>query len=105
MITSANSLCRERDAPSSARCSTSHHVRFRAVPRTNRTLTTANTHIYSATSSTTEPPACAPSLPLQCSFVGGSPGGCTAVSSQDDYALLPGPPPPARSATRNCLAC
>ena len=30
-------LTRERDALSSARCSTSHHVRYRAVPRTNRT--------------------------------------------------------------------
>jgi hypothetical protein len=38
---------RERDAQSSARCSTSHHVRFRTLPRTNRTLPTANTHIHS----------------------------------------------------------
>jgi hypothetical protein len=36
MITCANSLCRERDAQPSGRCSTSHHVRYRAVPRTNR---------------------------------------------------------------------
>ncbi len=28
-------LTRERDAPSTARCFTSHHVRYRAVPRTN----------------------------------------------------------------------
>src|ERR1700691_609344 len=42
MITSSNSLCRERDAQSSSRCSTSHHVRLRAVPRTNRTSLTAN---------------------------------------------------------------
>jgi hypothetical protein len=42
-ITSSNSVCRERDAPPSGRCSTSHHVRYRAVPRTNRTLTKANT--------------------------------------------------------------
>src|ERR1700676_3781770 len=105
MITSANSLCRERDAPSSARCSTSHHVRYRAVPRTNRTLTTANTHIHSATSSTSEPPACAPSLPWRCFCVDVSPGGYTDVSSQDGYAPLLGPPLPTRSATRNCLAC
>ena len=62
-ITNSDSLRRERDAQSSGRRSTSRHVRYRAVPRTNRTLTTANTHIRSATSSTTQPPACAPSLP------------------------------------------
>src|SRR5882724_7440594 len=55
MITSSNSLFRERGAPSSARRSTSRHVRYRAAPRTNRTLTTANTRNHSATSSTTEP--------------------------------------------------
>ena len=55
MITSSNSLFRERDAQSSARRSTSRHVRYRAVPRTNRTLTTVNTHNHSATSSTSEP--------------------------------------------------
>jgi hypothetical protein len=49
MITSSNSLFRERDAPSCARCYTSRHVRYRAVPRTNRTLTTANTHNHSST--------------------------------------------------------
>jgi integrase len=57
MITCSNSLCGERDAPSCGRRSTSRHVRFRAVPRTNRTLKTANTHNHSATSSTTEPPS------------------------------------------------
>jgi hypothetical protein len=36
MITCANSLYRERDAQPSGRCFTSHHVRYRAVPRTNR---------------------------------------------------------------------
>ena len=34
MITSSNSLCRERDAHSCSRCAaTSHHAGFRAVPR------------------------------------------------------------------------
>src|SRR5262249_22022451 len=33
MITSSNSPFRERDAQPSARCSTSHHVRYRAAPR------------------------------------------------------------------------
>jgi len=86
MITSSNSLCRERDAQSSGRCSTSHHVRFRAVPRTNRTLTTVNIHNHSATSNTTGSPDGVPSLPWQCSCVDASPGGCTDVSSQDGYA-------------------
>jgi len=39
MISSSNSLIpRERDAPSSGRRFTPRHVRYRAVPRTNRTL-------------------------------------------------------------------
>src|ERR1700675_3555480 len=105
MITRSNSLFRERDAHPCARRSTSHHVRVRAVPRTNRTLTTVNTHNHFATSSTTGSPACVPSLPWQCFCVDASPGGCTDVSSQDGYALLLGPPPPTRSAVRNCLAC
>ena len=81
MITTSNSLCRERDAQSSGRRSTSRHVRFRAVPRTNRTQTTANTHNHSATSSTTEPPTCAPSLLWQCFCADASPGECTDVAS------------------------
>ena len=98
-------LTRERDAPSTARCFTSHHVRYRAVPRTNRTLTTANTHNHSATSSTTESPACVPSLLWQCSCADASPGACTDAASQDESAPLLAPPPPTRSATTNCLAC
>src|ERR1700688_3528286 len=104
MITCSTSLFREWDAHSSAQASTSHHVRYRAVPRTNRTLTTANTHNHSATSSTTELPACVPSLPWQCFCADASPGECTDVSSQDGCALLLGLPPPTRSATMNCLA-
>jgi hypothetical protein len=41
----------EWDVHSSAQASTSHHVRYRAVPRTNRTPLMANTHNCSATSS------------------------------------------------------
>src|SRR6266481_9319696 len=104
MITSSNSLCREWDAHSSAQASTSHHVRYRAVPRTNRTRTTANTHIHSVTSSTSEPPVSAPSLPWQCSCVDASPDECTGVSNQDEHAPLLAPPPPTRSATTNCPA-
>jgi hypothetical protein len=66
MISNSNSLCRERDAQSSARRTTSRHLRFRAVPRANRIPKTANTHYHSATSSTTELLACAPWLPWQC---------------------------------------
>jgi hypothetical protein len=105
ITSSSNSLFRERNAQSSARPSTSRHVRFRAVPRTNRTLTTANTRIHSATSSTTGSPACVPSLPWRCFCADALPGACTDVSSPDGYALLLGPPLPARSATTNCLAC
>jgi hypothetical protein len=88
MTTSSNSLCRERDAPSSGRRSTSHHVRYRAVPRKNRTLTTVNTHNHSSTSSTTESPVCVPSLPWQCFCADASPGECTDVSSPAGCALL-----------------
>jgi hypothetical protein len=77
----SNSLCRERDAHSNGRCSTSRHVRYRAVPRTNRTSLTANSPNRFATSSTTEPPICAPSLPWQCSCVDASPSECTDVAT------------------------
>src|SRR5256885_7836142 len=54
MITTSNSLCRERDAPSSGRRATSRHVRLRAFPRSNRIQPTANIANGFATSSTTE---------------------------------------------------
>src|SRR5437870_7134596 len=98
-------LTRERDAPSSARRFTSHHVRYRAVPRTNRTPLTSNTRSHSATSSTTESPACVPSLLWQCSCADASPGECTDAASQDESAPLLALPPPTRSATTNYLAC
>src|SRR5215813_10528915 len=77
MITSSNSPFRERDAQPNARCSTAHHVRYRAVPRTNRTLRTANTDNHSATSSTSELPNGAPTLPCPCSCVDALPGECS----------------------------
>ena len=58
--------------------------------RTNRTLTSVNTHNHSSTSSTTES-ASRRLYPLpwqQCSCADASPGACTDVSSQDGYALL-----------------
>src|SRR5438270_5255269 len=54
MITTSNSLCRERDAQSSGRRFTSRHVRVRAFPRSNRIQPTANIANCFATSSTTE---------------------------------------------------
>src|SRR5437773_2991045 len=80
---------RERDAQSWGRCFTSHHVRYRAVPRTNRTLTTANTYNHSATSSTTESPACVPSLLWQCSCADASPGACTDAVRMNPRRCLP----------------
>src|SRR5215469_5798552 len=53
----------------------------RAVPRTNRTQTMANSHIRSATSSTNESPACDPSLLWLCSYADASPGVCTDAAS------------------------
>src|ERR1700730_680969 len=105
MISTSNFLFREPDAHLTARRSTSRHVRYRAVPRTNRTRTTVNTHNHSATSSTSEPPASVPSLPLQCSCVDAPLGECTDVAKLDGYAPLLEQPPPARSATRSYLAC
>ena len=63
--------------------STSRHVRFRAVPRANRTRPTANIPNRSATSSTTEPRVFGPWPPWQCFFAGASPGACTDVASPD----------------------
>ncbi len=90
MISNSNSLRRERDAQSKPRRSTSRHFWFRAVPRTNRTPTTVNTHNHSATSSTTEPPACVPSLPWQCFCADASLGERTDVASPDECAPLLG---------------
>src|SRR5258708_8183375 len=105
MITCSNSLCRERDAQPSGRCSTSHHVRYRAVPRTNRTPSTANTRSNFATSSTGGLPACAPSLPWQCFCADASLSECTDVASPDCAPQLLEQPLPAKSATSTCLAC
>jgi hypothetical protein len=100
MITSSNSLCRERDAQSLRPRFSSRHVRYRAVPRTNRSLTTANTPIHSATSSTTEPPACAPLLPWQCSGADALPGVGTDVANLGPYAPPLALPPPTREGRR-----
>ena len=105
MITSSNSLCRERDAQSPARCATSHHVASRAVPRTNRTQTMANSHSRSATSSTNESPSCDPSQLWLCSCAGELPGVCTDAASAGCSVRPPAQPPPVSSAIKSCPAC
>ena len=90
MISKSNSLCRKRDAESGSRRSISRHFRFRAVPCTKRTLTTAITHNHSATSNRSELPACSPSLPWRCFRFDASPGVYTHVSSQDERGPLLG---------------
>src|SRR5712692_9483417 len=66
---------------------------------------TGNTHSCSATSSTSEPPDGAPAPPWQCSCADASPGECSDVSTPGLCVPPPARPPPARNATRNCLAC
>src|SRR5467141_3056388 len=98
-------LTRERDAQSSGRRFTSRHVRFRAVPRANRTLRTANTHSHSATSNTTELPISAPWPPWRYSFPDASLDvGSDAASPGYTVSLLV-LLPPARNAEARYLAC
>jgi hypothetical protein len=55
MITTSNSSMKEeRDAQSITRCSTAHHGDFRALPRANRTFSTAGNSIPYASSRTGE---------------------------------------------------
>src|SRR5215470_3956746 len=83
----------------------SHHVASRAVPRTNRIRTKANTHSRSATSSTNESPSCDPSQLWLCSCAGGSPGVCTDAASAGCSVRPLAQPPQASSVIRNCPAC
>src|SRR5882757_1447019 len=73
------------------RRSTSHHVHFRAVPRTNRTLKIVNSHSRSATSNTSEPP-CVSHRDL----------GYTLVTAHRQVDV---PTSPVRMDTRCCLGC
>src|SRR5262249_40290826 len=102
-ITYSNSLCREWDAHSSARCSTAHHFRFRALPRANRTRVTASTRGRFATSSTNESLASAPLRPSQYSFAGAWPGVDNGVASLGCCERLPVLPPLAKNVIKNCL--
>src|ERR1700675_2910610 len=74
MITTSNSLCRERDAQSCGRRPTSCHGRFRAFPRSNRIQPTANIANCCATSSTTERQVFWPWPLWQFFFLGASSG-------------------------------
>ena len=76
----------ERDTQSITRCSTAHHRDFRAVPRANRTFSTARNPIPCATSSTDEPPVSAPSRPWRSSVLAASPGENTCCAIPDRCA-------------------
>src|ERR1700674_527761 len=91
----------ERDAQSISRCSTAHHGYFRAVPRANRTCSTADSPIPGASSSTDEPPVGEPSLPWRFSVLVASSGGHICCATRADCAPSPAPLPPAGSATSN----
>src|SRR5215467_3042285 len=103
MIAYSNSLCRERDAHSVARCSTAYHFRYRAFPRANRTRVKVSTRGHSATSSISELPSFVPSLPWQCSVAGASLDVDSGAASPRYNVRRPVLPPPARNAIRNCL--
>ena len=103
MITSSNSLCREWDAQSLRRRSSSRHVRY-SCPTYEPNSQDGEYPQPFRHINTTELPVCAPSLPWQCSCADASLGEYTDVANLDGCALLLGLPPPTRSATRNCLA-
>src|SRR5580693_2382249 len=92
----------EQDAQSITRCSTAHHRDVRAVPRANRTCSTAENPIPCATSSTDEPPACGPWRPWRFSVLSASSGGDTCCATRARCAPSPGPLPPTRNASSNC---
>ena len=94
----------ERDAQSITRCSTAHHRDFRAVPRANRTFSTARNPIPYASSSTGEPRVGGPWRPWRSSVPAASPGENTCCAIPEGCAPSPAPLPPAGSATSNCLA-
>src|ERR1700675_2921007 len=93
----------ERDTQSITRCFTSHHRLFRAFPRTNRTFSTARNPIPCASSSTSAPPAFAPSPPWRFSVLAAALGGNTYSAIPAGYALSPAPLPLTGNATVSCL--
>src|ERR1017187_7069437 len=97
-------LHEERDAQSITRCSTSHHGDFRAVPRANRTSSTARNSIPCASSRTVAQPIGGPWRLSQSSVRPADPDENICCATPADCALSPAPPPPAESARSNCPA-
>src|SRR5580704_7432583 len=93
----------ERDAQSITRCFTSHQRDFRAVPRANRTSSTARNPIPCASSSKGEPPVCAPGPPWRFSVRAASSGGHTGCAIPEGYVPLLAPLPPAGNVTESSL--
>jgi hypothetical protein len=70
----------ERDALSITRCSAAHYGDVRAVPRADRTFSSARNPIPCATSSTDGPPVYEPWRPWQSSVPAAEPGGKTCCA-------------------------
>src|SRR5216684_7063014 len=104
MITTSDSLFRERDAQSNGRRFAARHVRFRAFPRANRIRLTANSPNRCATSSTAERQVSWPWPPWQCFYVDALPGAHTDAASPGCTVRLLALLLPASSATTHCLA-
>src|ERR1700686_1215693 len=77
----------DRDTQSITRCLTAHLGDFRAVPRANRTFSTARSPIPCATSSTSEPPVSGSLRPWQSSALAALPSGNTYRGLPGFYAL------------------
>src|ERR1700694_65176 len=93
----------ERDAPSITRCLTAHHRDFRAVPRANRTFSTARNSIPCASSSKGEPPVFAPLPPWRFSVRAASSGGHTYSAIPQCCAPSLAPLPPAENVIESSL--
>src|SRR5712671_5378457 len=93
----------ERDAQSITRCFTSHHRDFRAVPRANRTFSTARNPIPCASSSKGEPPVCAPGPPWRFCDRAASSGGHTYCAIPEGCVPLLAPLPPAGNVRESSL--
>jgi len=78
---------------------------FLATRHANRTRPSALPRVPTSTSTTTAPPACGRSPPLQSSGSSSSPTAPTAVASRRRSAPPRGPLPSAGRATPHCPAC
>ena len=93
----------ERDTQSITRCFTSHLRDVRAVPRANRTFSTAHNPIPSASSSKGEPPVCVPWPPWRSSVPAAWLGGHTYYAIPEGCAPSLAPLPPAGNVTESFL--